>query len=42
VECPFLKPVEEVILLKKVRDIGEAEAVKKSIDRISRRIKEIK
>jgi hypothetical protein len=42
VESPFLKPVREILLLRKVRDVGEAEAVRKTIDRLGKRIREAK
>lgn len=41
-ESPFLKPVEEVILLKKIREVSEEETVKKALDHLSRKVKELK
>jgi hypothetical protein len=41
VESPFLKSVEEIVYLKKVRDVSEAEALQKSIDYLNKRIKDI-
>ena len=42
VESPFLKPVEEVILLKKNRDVSEIETVKKAIEHLGNRVRDVK
>ena len=42
VESPFLKPVAEIILLKKIREVSEEETVKKSLDHLANKIKEMK
>ena len=42
VESAFLKPVSETILLKKVREISEEETVKKSLDFLSKKVKDLK
>lgn len=42
VESPFLKPVEEVIMLKKSREVSEEETVKKSLEFLSKKVKDLK
>ena len=42
VDSPFLKPVQELILLKKIRDVSEEETLKKTLDHLSKRVKELK
>jgi|JI9StandDraft_2_1071091.scaffolds.fasta_scaffold153929_1 hypothetical protein len=42
VESPFLKPVKELILLKKIREVSEEETVKKALDHLAKKVKELK
>ena len=42
VESPFLKSVSETIYLKKVRDVSEEETVKKAIDHLSKKVKNLR
>lgn len=42
VASQFLKPVEEIIYLKKSRDISESEILKNSVSLLSSKIKSIK
>ena len=42
VESAFLKPVHEVISLKKLRDVSEEESVKKALDFLAKKVKKLK
>lgn len=42
VSSQFLRPVEEVIYINKFRDVSEAEALKKSIDYLNKRMKDLR
>ena len=42
VESPFLKSVSETIYLKKVRDVSEEETIKKAIDHLSKKVKNLR
>jgi hypothetical protein len=42
VESPFLKPLVETILLKKLREVSEEETVRHALDHLSRKVKELK
>ena len=42
VESPFLKPVQEVFFCKKIREVSEEETLKKSLEHLSKKIKDLK
>lgn len=41
-ESQFLRPVEEILYIKKIREVSEAEALKKSIDYLNKKMKDLK
>ena len=42
VDSQFLRPVEETLYIKKSRQVSDAEVLKKSIDYLSKKIKDLK
>ena len=42
VDSQFLRPVQETLYIKKTRQVSEAEALKKSIDYLTKKIKDLK
>ncbi len=42
VESQFLRPVQQTIYIKKLREVSEAESLKKSIDYLNKKMKDLK